>query len=459
VRSGVLCGLLLGAQLLAAKSAEAEVTLVETDGWSFFTDGRINSFYSLAYGDDFPLPTFNPPIVDGNGVSVDQQQHQLVGLGQPFTAGFPSNQGLNGRINDSRVKSGFLGSVLAFGMKRQVSAETSVKGYIALWGTAQSYARDRQQDFGDKTSKSFDVREGWMTFEGPWGSLRAGRQSGILGGISTEIDFLYGHNYGLGLPCLDVYYPACGHIGTGALGPGNGAGFVYATPPVLGGLKLLVGLYDPVRLLGALKSERVPYPRPEGSLSFDRRLSPSVFLKLQVEGMYQYTSPRFGTGSSAVWGYAAGGRLEAGPLRLGLSAFHGKGLGVYVALQNAGSTFNGTTFNFRTFTGVYAQSALVFGRAQFSFGIGRVTDEQLPEDQADPNNSQLKSQSGVSAAFYYNLTDNVALGIDYFLFRADWWGAPNSVTDANGVVTLLPGYLTPEKQIVNFINVGATFHW
>ena len=54
----------------------------------------------------------------------------------------------------------------------------------------------------------------------------------------------------------------------------------------LAGLRLQAGLYDPVRLLGAW--ERVPYPRPEGTLSFERKVSPGVMFKLQVEGMYQY---------------------------------------------------------------------------------------------------------------------------------------------------------------------------
>ena len=59
--------------------------------------------------------------------------------------------------------------------------------------------------------------------------------------------------------------------------------------------------------------------------------------------------------TDGVWGVAGGARLEAGPFRLGLSAFRGKGLGSYVALQNAPSTFNSATFNFRYFTGFYAQ--------------------------------------------------------------------------------------------------------
>jgi hypothetical protein len=469
VRGGALCGLMLGACLAFPRAAAAEVTLLEHDGWTFFTDGRVNAFVSQTFGDDFPQPTHNPDAIDPTtGMAVPQPQHTVIGSGQPFTAGFPSDQGdPNGKVSTARIRSGFLGSIIAFGMKRQLTEWTSVKAYMSLWATVQSYARDRSQDYV-RTSEGFDAREGWIAFEGQWGKFIAGRQSGILGGISTEIDFLYAHNYGLGLPCLDVYYPSCGHIGTGALGPGFAAGFVYTTPTVLGGLRLTAGLYDPVRLLGAW--ERTPYPRPEGTLTYDRKLNPWFNFKLAVEGMYQ---PMYKRGTDpnsvdpttglpnhdAVWGVAGGGRVEIGPFRLGLSAFRGKGLGTYVALQNAMSTFSGIDLEFRYFTGLYGQTAVVFGREQISFGVGRVMVDQLQVDKTDYLSSQLKNHTGISAGFFHAVTENLVLGLDYFMFRTDWWGAPTTGIDATGMMTIGPGRLPGEKQVINFINVGATFIW
>ena len=36
----------------------------------------------------------------------------------------------------------------------------------------------------------------------------------------------------------------------------------------------------------------------------------------------------------------------------------------------------------------------------------------------------------------------------------------NNDVDATGnPVVILPGVLTPEKQLIHFINAGATFHW
>jgi hypothetical protein len=454
LRGVLLCGLSLGAFLSGTRHAAAEVTLVENEGWSFFTDGRINAFVSQGVGDDFPRPTPNPNIGE-NG--LPGPQHAVVGAGQPFTAGYVSDQGdAEGRYSAMRIRSGFLGSILALGMRKQLSETTVVRSYISFWGTAQSFARDRTLDVGRSTSKSFDVREGFVNFEGPWGGVTAGRQNGIFGGISTEIDFLYGHNYGLGLPCVDNYFPTCGHIGTGALGPGTAAGFVY-TSPSLDGVRLRAGIYDPVRLLGVW--ERVSYVRPEATLMFEREVSPSFKFKLAVEGMYQPMAILGATRTDEVWGVAGGARFEVGPLRFGASAFRGKGLGVYVALQNSSTSFNNDTKELRTFTGVYGQSALVFGPAQISVGAGRVLDDQLEADKTDASTSGLKSQLGVSLAFYYKLHEHLVLGIDYFRFQTDWWGAPNSTHDAAGAVVILPGVLKPEKQLIHFINAGVTFRW
>jgi len=461
----VLCGLSLGACLLEIRPAAAEIPLAEKDGFTFFTDGRINAFFSQGIGDAFPQPTPNTNVTPSG---MPAPSHGVVGSGQSFTAGYESKQAdANNNYSAQRVRNGFLATILGLGMRKKIS-ETTVTGYVALWGTTQSFQRDRTTDSGNSHTKGFDVRNGYVELEGPWGDVKAGRQLGIFGDISTEIDYNYGHGYGLGLPCVDEYYASCGHIGTGAVGPGFAAGIVYSTPS-FGGLKLTAGFFDPVRLLGAWN--RVPIMRPEGTITFEKQLSSTAFLKLAVEGMYQpvarvesQVDPNTGVSTlinrtDAVWGVAGGGRIEVGPVRFGASAFRGKGLGAYVALQNSSSSFNQATFNLRSFTGYYAQAALVFGRAQISAGAGRVIDDQLEEDKVNANSSELKWQTGFSLGFFYSLTDYLVLGLDYFRFQTDWWGAPNSTLDANNNVVLLPGVLTPEQQIINFINAGATLHW
>ena len=170
--------------------ARAELTLVERDGWSFFTEGRINTFASVGFGDEFPLASPNP-----NG----GPSHTVVGETALGAAGQNTDQ--DDAANEYfavRGRNGFLGSILGLGLRRKLSDTTSAKGFVALWAHAETYNRDRT-NFSD-----FDVREGYVSFEGPWGSLTAGRALGLFGRISTEIDFNYGHNFGLGYPCGDA---------------------------------------------------------------------------------------------------------------------------------------------------------------------------------------------------------------------------------------------------------------
>lgn len=454
IRSRALAAAALSVcSLLASATARAEVTIAEASGFRFFTDGRVNTFASLGFGDDFPAPT---PNTDGG------PEHSLIGESSAYAHGQNTDQDdANNKYFAIRGRNGFVATILGLGMRSNLTATTTVKGYISLWGHAETFNRDR----ANVSQRTFDVREGYAEFQGPWGVFTAGRQLGLFGRMSTQIDASYGHNFGLGYPCGDKQGPACGHIGTGVMFPGFAAGFQYSTPS-LSGLQAHVGVYDPVRLLGAWN--RATIARPEAAVSFEQKFSSNGLVKLQVEGLWQQisrTEPSTtmpGTSllrRDSVWGAAGGGRFELGPVRLGAAVFRGKGLGTYYALQNSPAVFNANTFNVRKFTGLYGQGALVFGGLQLAAGVGRVSIDKLPEDALELETSQAKSQLGVSAAAYYAVSENLVLGLDYFRLQADWYGAPRSTRDANMLPVALPGYLAPERQVVSYINAGATFHW
>ena len=73
-----------------------------------------------------------------------------------------------------------------------------------------------------------------------------------------------------------------------------------------------------------------------------------------------------------------------------------------------------------------------------------------PRDQ-DRNTSLsvIHTQTGISASAYYHVSDSVVLGIDYFRYKASWYGAPL----AGG------GKLAGELQVLQFLNAGVTYHW
>lgn len=440
---GACLGLILAGTTLS-RSAHAEVSLLDKDGWRFTFDGRVNAFMSVGKGDDFPQPTADP-----TGAT-----HTVMGSSKaPGTAdvGWKSSevQDANGKYFAMRVRSGMVGNVLGFGIARKLNDTTEIKGYIAIWSTIETLGRDKWAPVIP------EAREGYFKVSGPWGSATVGRTFGWFGRMSTEIDMLYGHSYGVGLPCTDELGPACGHIGTGVAYPGYSAGFSYSTPS-LGGLQLHAGVYDPIVFAPSWK--RAPLLRPEGSLTFEQKLGGSGLLKIGAEGLYQPlgrvatdpTTMAKSDVSTSVWGGALGARLEIGPVRVGAAFFRGRGIGMTYALQNSSVSVNPDSYELRTFTGFYGQGALVFGKLQVAAGAGAAAADQLSADRANSGLSVIHRQIGVSAAAYYSLTDSVVLGLDYFRFMARWYGAPT--TD---LTALLPG----EKQDLNFINAGVTYHW
>jgi hypothetical protein len=489
------CGRLLLGLVLLATSARAEVPLVEVGGWTFFADGRVNTFVSTGFGDGFPETVPSPRIPDidpatgmqrtdpttGAPLTTDARpSYNIYGSGAGWTVkGGPLEK--DGSLFTMRARSGFVGSIFGFGVRKNLTAHTIAKGYVGLWSVVEAPNRDKAATY------TTDVRQGYVSFDGPWGGLLAGRDLGLYGRLSTETDFLYGHGYGLGLPCMDVGgNPSCGHVGTGVMGAGFGAAFVYSTP-VLAGFQLKAGLYDPVRILGGW--DRAALLRPEGQLAFETKFGETGFVKLAAEGIWQQL--KLGTNISpdelakipdqetSIWGVAGGGRFEYGPVRLGVSGFHGRGLGFFTALQNDPSMFNLVTRELRTFTGYYAQSALVFGPVQLSLGAGTAIADQLETDKNVCNQtlceparfSVLRSQTGVSAGVFYSLSKNLVIGVDYFRFMMRWYGARNShyrlnadgskalYPDGSEIIDLDPGVIQADELDMNYVNAGVTFHW
>lgn len=460
--SGACFGLSLAAALLCTRPAAAEVTLVEHDGWRFTFDGRVNAFLSVGQGDDFPKATPGSVPMDHDVMGLANRVSRSPEIGWKSSG----QEDPNGKYFAARIRSGLVGNVLGFGLVKDLSPTTQIKGYISIWSTVESPGRDKW------TAVIPVTREGYFDVTGPWGSARVGRTFGWFGRMSTEIDMLYGHGYGVGLPCSDELGPACGHIGTGVAFPGYSAGFSYSTPS-LGGLKVNAGLYDPI--VYRQRWDRAPLLRPEGAVTFETKLGDAGLLKLGVEALFQplkrveqkNVTAADGTTttvpteeSTSVWGASGGARLEVGPVRLGAAAFRGRGVGMNYALQFTSATLSTKTNELRSFTGVYGQGALMLGKAHIAVGGGVASADQLASDRLDTSVSVIHQQIGVSAALYYHLSDSVVLGLDYFRFMARWYGAPKSVLDASGAPTLADGTLLPgEKQDLNFFNAGVTYHW
>lgn len=413
--------------------ADAEVPLAKTEGgFEFFSEGRVGGFIEGVRGDTLPTQ-FDP---SGNVT------HTIGDGGIPIAGLFvklPMGAIGQGTIEGSRVRSGFLGNILAFGLRRALTERTTVTGFIALWANIES---ENERKFVPAYT---DAREGYVRVQGPAGSLTVGRTLTLFSRGAVEIDFLYGHRYGVGSPAgFDSQGPAGGHVGYGVIAPGFGAGVIYATPS-LGGLMLTAGFFDPNRFVG-LYWNRTKLGRPEGELTYDHELGSLGKIHLFANGAIQQVYASDSSRSATVWGAGGGGRLEIGVFRLGAAAHTGQGLGFDYAFDGSNAVLEIThSQELRTFRGLYGQTQIVLGKVDVSAGVGATFVKQVSADlMVDPSTGQiptsvLKQRLGISAGVVYHFSESLHGDIDFFRAEVSWW--------------------LGEKQIVNTLNAGLTLTW
>ncbi len=417
--------------------AHAEISLFKSDnGWEFLTDGRANGFLNYQWGNNLPSDRTPPhPVVAGAGFG-------------------PSQLDQDGNFSFARIRSGFIGNVLGFTVKKTLSRQTTVRAHTAVWSIIESAK--------DKAGQNLpDVRETYLKVEGPWGGLLVGRALGLFSRGAVTLDALYEHGNGLGVNCpqgLEGRGPTCGHVGFGILFPGFNSQITYNTP-VLGGFQLTAGIFDPVTLTG--KYDRTPVPRPEAELTFDNEFGVGK-VHFFVNGMWQPLYETAGNGRDRLTadptadpalrkvyaqgaGYGAWGEISG--VRLGFAGHVGNGLGYIYALENQNAQVDAAR-NLRRYSGFYGTVGLTLGNLYLTGGVGATMAKSSPEDDAAIAQSIaagvvpqeiVNRQLGESAGAYYSLAESLVLAVDYF--HAD-----------------ISFYLG-DKQKVDTLNTGLSFIW
>ena len=459
--------------------ASAEKVLANLDGWQVFSDGRAGAFASYAHGNGIPQPTV-VFIPDANGVPQPYEIHSVQGggFGSVGTQGMTSNGMMlydQGTIDIVRIRSGFVGNQLGFGVRGPVTPWTTASAYIQIWAFVENFDRRK----GQPTPP--DMRQGWAKLEGPWGSLIAGRVPALFSRGATAIDALYAHRWGVGWPAaIDNNGFTGGQIGFGLLGSGFSGGAFYATP-VLAGLQLSVGLFDAVQLQGNGSWTRTKYPRAEAELTFEQKFRDGwgkvvVFGSGVHQKVYKsgYCTPTLVPETNSylpcditILGGVAGGRLELGPFHLGVSGFYGKGTGINYALEVSDAALD-KIGNLRKTTGAYVQAQVVIRKVDLFAGWGitqvHLTDYDKNYTKPDPRDprsmdpdmavrdmadkvlvwSVLKYQMGINAGVVYHVTPNLHVDLDFFRAEAGWWAV-------NG--------FAGQTQVVWVGNGGMTVNW
>ena len=169
----------------------------------------------------------------------------------------PDGRSGQGSLGASRVRSGFLPNILAFGLRRQVTPSTRLES------SSRSGRRPRRSTGGRSTPTTPTCARHTPRSRARAGSLLVGRALSLFSRGGVEIDFLYGHGWAVGNPAgFDEQGPTAGHIGYGIIAPVFVAGIVYATPK-FHGLQLTAGYYDPATTVGIYWG-RTKYGRPGG---------------------------------------------------------------------------------------------------------------------------------------------------------------------------------------------------
>ena len=197
--------------------------------------------------------------------------------------------------------------------------------------------------------------------------------------------------------------------------------------------------------------ERTGWLRPETELTYDASWSGGK-LHLFANGSYQrvYQKDKPDSAGETTLGAGYGGRIELGPLHLGVAGHYGKGLGLNYALEASDATYSvpnqmGVS-ELRITDGAYAQAQLTLGRFDVNAGAGQTRVHLLESDRlADPLNpndtliSVIISQLGVNAGVVFHATPWLHFDVDYFLARFKWQRG--------------------ETQNVHFVNAGTTVTW
>lgn len=429
----VLCSLFLGSSLYA-RNAAAEKILAHDGDWTVYSDGRVGAFASYTRGDGYPNPRTDAAgqiQVQGGGMVADMSQNPppaTIPTVTETTAGTTTQQLSQGQIERMRFRSGMIANTFGFGVRGPLTEHTSVKGYIQIWAWVENLGEDKTQ------LNNADVRQGYVKLEGGWGSLLLGRSRGLFARGNTDNDVLYAHGFGVGYAgAVDSNGPTQGQIGFGILGSGFCSGVVYGSP-VIGGLQLNIGAFDPVKLNGAWT--RTKWPRPEAELTYQ---SPTfaktgkvvLFVNGVYERLYQTSSPD--SAHVAAKGIAYGLRAEWAWLRLGLAGHYGQGLGLNYALEPSAAAVSQAN-SLRWIDGYAVQPMVVLGKVDVfaGWGITRVflsADDLLPyaiktSDSADQTVARfnvIKYQQGISFGALYHVRPWLHVDVDVFRANFAWF--------------------------------------
>jgi hypothetical protein len=396
--------------------ASADLTIYDKDGWSLYTRGLVAAHYQLMVGDGDPASMHG--VVVGTPISPQGAQDTR-----------------DNKITLSRMRSGFVGTQIGFGINRRISDTVQVESLIAV------NVFDVSSNRGQTLPKAVDVREAWATARTPYGSFEFGRMMSIFGSASAAV-VLLAHQFALGHPCLAAETTiGCGSSGAGALYPGFDAQMRYVTPR-LAGLELRLAISDPVVGPGYFMS---PLPRGDAEINYQLSFGSSFKLRAIAQGLAEQlqrvSGPDLRKGN--VWGVMGSTILSAGGFALGVGGWTGAGIGTHVIVE-ADDAANPLAFDsqgdLRQFRGFFGNATYVFaGGTAVAAGGGTTFVRSTEADVAMGSGISVLDQQSEFHVVVTHRIDALVFTAEYMRWMTKWYFG--------------------EKQNENFMGVGANYFW
>jgi len=290
-RVALLC---LGLAVGAASTAEAQLTMQMSNGWSFTFGGNVNSFlYFTKSNTDGTTVTPGGLVPDALTSGVTNLTRITVGLLPAFA------------VFDAKGKEGNSDLGVHFGFAPSVQCGIGVND---CFGT------------------TIDMRQVYLTVGGSWGQLLVGRELGLFSRQNILTDQTLfgvggsGAGTGPGSFGQQGGSTTLGRIGYGYVYPQFRAQMSFSTPAGRPA-QFQIGLFE-AAAVGAFGNTRLP--RVEGEFTYSQST-----IKAWVGGTVQSTktAPTGTTNSLTTWGGSGGLRYQGAMFSVTGSGYYGKGLG------------------------------------------------------------------------------------------------------------------------------------
>ena len=417
----IVLGLVAGTFLMVMP-AQAKVAVGTANGWEFSTDGFINAFAVMEDADD---------SIDGGVAGTGHNGFDLM----------------NGASNEKsfRVRTGLLPGLIAFNIKAPTTNGIDVAARVGFYPQIQDPDASRlnnqntlvddivEDDSPSDTNIDFgshiDLREAFLTADGAFGQILAGRALHLYQGKNILNDMTL---FGAGVQGGSSGNTTFGYIGFGYVYTQFGAQFRYTTPD-MAGVKLAIGILDPAKITADLGTsvqyDIIESPGYEAEISYAGSVGGGVNLQAWINGMSQ-SAERQDTATSTkevtCSGIAAGVGVDVAGLHVLASGFSGSGNGSAIMMALDAVDNNDEE---RDETGLLGQvTYTILGATKIGIQYGTTDIDETNADKlarttgaAADREAQVDKRTAYTLGVYHDITPNWKVMAEYTKAKVEWF--------------------------------------